>query len=82
MNILLCYRLHQFKEEIVPKLIKYKDDIIYLVAGSSYDKELIGHMLRLGKINKTNIKIYSVQEVLNGDLDSMKFDNIVGNPSQ
>ena len=80
MNILLCYRLHQFKEEIVPKLIKYKDDIIYLVAGSSYDKELIGHMLRLGKINKTNIKIYSVQEVLNGDLDSMKFDNIVGNP--
>ena len=80
MNILLCYRLHQFKEEIVPKLIKYKDDIIYLVAGSNNDKELIGHMLRLGKINKTNIKIYSVQEVLNGDLDSMKFDNIVGNP--
>jgi len=80
MNILLCYRLHQFKEEIAPKLIKYKDDIIYLVAGSSNDKELIGHMLRLGKINKTNIKIYSVQEVLNGDLDSMKFDNIVGNP--
>ncbi len=79
-NILLCYRLHQFKKEIVPKLIKHKDDIIYLVAGSDGDSELIGHMLRLGKINKTNIKIYSVQDVLNGDLDNMKFDNIVGNP--
>jgi len=25
MNILLCYRLHQFKEEVVPKN-KYKDE--------------------------------------------------------
>ena len=81
-NILLCYRLHQFKKEIVPKLIKHKNDIIYLVAGSDGDSELIGHMLRLGKINKANIKIYSVQDVLKGELDNMegKFDNIVGNP--
>ena len=79
-NILLCYRLHQFKEEIVPKLIKHKDDIIYLITGSDGDSELIGHMLRLGKIINNNIKIYSVQDILNGDLDNMKFDNIVGNP--
>jgi len=80
-KILLTYRAHQFSKEIIPKLIKYKDDIIYLITQNKLDDKFLRVLIKMEGL-AVNINILTAQEVLKGELDYMKgkFDNIVGNP--
>jgi len=78
-KIILTYRAQQFSEEILPKIIKYKKDIIYLITQNKMDDKFLRVLIKMEGL-EVDINILTVQDILNGDLDNMKFDNIVGNP--
>lgn len=84
-NVLLCYRLQVFDSEILPNIIKYKDDNIYLVVQNKTELNFIFGLFELSselKNCKINISTITVKELLDGELNRMKgqFDYIVGNP--
>ena len=78
-KIILTYRAQQFSEEILPKIIKYKKDIIYLITQNKMDDKFLRVLIKMEGL-EVDINILTAQDILNGDLDNMKFDNIVGNP--
>ena len=79
MNVLMTYRLQAFKNEILPQLNRFKDDEITFVVKNNYIKNLLPILIKRCKLD-TEINIVTVKELLEGKLDNMQFDYIVGNP--
>jgi len=84
-NVLLSYRVQRFDAEIVNKIIKYKNDKIYLVVQNKFEKNFIDSLIKLTDKLKNlnlNINIITAENFLKGELDHMlkKFDYIAANP--
>ena len=78
MNILMCYRGGRFSKEILPELIKHKDDIIVLLGEDKRRSRGLKALINNRKL-KQDITVINIEDILEGKLD-MKFDYIVGNP--
>jgi len=76
MNVLLVYRAKTFKTEILPRLEEFKEHSITLIVHQENEKIFVKWL----DSDKYIQEIYSADEFLSGELDSMKFDVIVGNP--
>ena len=79
MNVLMTYRLSAFESEIMPQFERFKDDEITFVAQNMYNKTWLPIMLKYTDL-KPKLNIVTVKELLEGKLDNMQFDYIVGNP--
>jgi hypothetical protein len=81
MNVLLAYRGQVFIKEIKSQLNKFKNANVYLVTMNIIDAKIIPLMIKHSNLDHdTHINILSVKELLEGKLDHMKFNHIVGNP--
>jgi len=76
MNILMIYRTKVILSEIIKEINLHKDDSIILAVTDRI--KLVQYSIDSKNIN--NVKVISVDELLEGELDNMKFDYIVGNP--
>ncbi len=76
-NILFVYRGRALHTEFREKYFKHKNDNCVLMVSTEQEKNTL-KLFRL--IKENSIKIYTVKELLEGELDKMRFDYIVGNP--
>jgi len=76
MNILMIYRTKVILSEILKEINLHKNDSIILAVTDRI--KLVQYSVDSKNIN--NVKVISVQDLLKGELDNMKFDYIVGNP--
>jgi len=76
MNILMIYRTKVILSEIIKEINLHKNDSIILAVTDRI--KLAQYSIDSKNIN--NVKVISVDELLEGELDNMKFDYIVGNP--
>ena len=76
-NILLVYRGQVIVSEILDKINYYNGDVITLIVENEITKKIVK---TFDIINKNSIIIHTVDELLEGELDEMKFDYIIGNP--
>ena len=79
MNVLMTYRLQAFKNEILPQLNKYQNDKITFIVKNNYIKNLLPILTKRYRLD-VKINILTIKELLEGKLDNMQFDYIVGNP--
>ena len=68
--------MKRYFEEIEPKLVEFKDHNITIVCEKHVEALGLRYFDKEGAINN----IYTVNELLEGKLDAMQFDYIVGNP--
>ena len=68
--------MKRYREEIEPKLVEFKDHNITIVCEKYVEALGLRYFDKEGAINN----IYLVNELLEGKLDDMQFDYIVGNP--
>ena len=79
MNVLMTYRLQAFNTEILPQLNRYQNDNVVFIVKNNYIKNLLPILIKRYKLD-VKINILTVEELLEGKIDNMKFDYIVGNP--
>jgi len=83
-NVLLCYRLKRFDQEIAPLLETHIDDNVTIILQTEFEKKSFKNMRKFKNSEYSNmeIQVYSTNDLLNGVLNNMKgqFDYIVGNP--
>jgi len=82
-NTLLIYRAQARKTEIDPMLDLYKEDNIVLLVEDVIQKNIIEYLTRdypIRQIFPSTFTLKTNKELLNGELDNMRFHNIGGNP--
>ena len=73
----MVYRNKCYFEELLPKLEEFAGHNITCLVSNNFEKKALKYYDRNTKrINK----IYETQELLDGKLDKMRFDYIIGNP--
>jgi len=75
-KILASYRIEGYDKELVPVLEKYAGDDITVLCSTPFQRKGLRYFDTEKRINK----IVTIDELLAGELDNMKFDVIVGNP--
>ena len=73
----MVYRNKCYFEELLPKLEEFAGHNITCLVSNNFEKNALKYYDR--NFNRIN-KIYCVQDLLDGKLDKMKFDYIIGNP--
>ena len=73
---LLCYRMKRYEEEIKSAIDKYSHTDITLVLENKMQKKYFLN----NEMEECIIKVITVEELLNGEIDNMKFDHVIGNP--
>jgi len=73
---LLCYRIKRYDIEVYLQIMKYSHTDIVLVLQNNMERNYFLNNLMEDCI----IKVITVDELLRGDIDHMKFDHEVGNP--
>ena len=68
--------MKRYREEIAPKLAEFKEHNITIVCEKYVEALGLRYFDKEGAINN----VYTVNELLEGKLDDMQFDYIVGNP--
>ena len=79
----MIYRASQYRKEIIPKLLEYKDDEIFLVVRTFQGMNTIRALINISKdesIKNSDIRVLSIDKLMEGEIDTMGFDYIVGNP--
>jgi len=75
-KILGSFRIEGYDKELVPVLEKYAGDDITVLCSTPFQRKGLRYFDTEKRINK----IVTIDELLAGELDNMKFDYIVGNP--
>lgn len=76
MNVLLIYRSSRYEKEIIPQIVKYRGNNIYLIVEGVEHQYFMTHLLR----DEHHIMIHTIDDLISGKIDNIQYDYIVGNP--